>query len=224
MAQGLLMELEDVNCWTPAEAIGHRGPHRLQDLLSRAVWDQERALERTAAWAVEVLDDGDGVPIAEETGDEKSSTDAVGAGPQYSGALGGVGMCQVAVHPTFATGRGPMVTGRALYLPRDCAGDEERRELAGAPEEVCLATKPELAAALLTRAVAGGIRAAFFAADEVYGTRHLRRTCRTFELGYAVAVRSQPHGETLGRADERTRRSASPPRKPIASDPHRMSD
>ncbi|MEV7959524.1 transposase [Streptomyces sp. NPDC058316] len=133
-------------------------------------------------------------------------------------------MCQVAVHLTFATDRGHMVTGRAPYLPRDCAGDEERRELAGAPEEVCLATKPELAAALLTRAVAGGIRAAFLAADEVYGTRHLRRTCRTVEFGYAVAVRSQPHGETLGCADERTRRSAGPPRKPIASDPHRMSD
>ncbi|MFD4761037.1 transposase [Streptomyces sp. NPDC058439] len=113
IGQGLLMESEDVNCWTPAGAIGHRGPHRLQDLLSRAVRDQERVLERTATWAVQVLDDGEGVPIAEETGDEKSSTDAVGAGPQYSGALGGVGVCQVAVHLTFATDRGHMVTGRA---------------------------------------------------------------------------------------------------------------
>ncbi|MFF2959210.1 transposase [Streptomyces sp. NPDC057963] len=60
-------------------------------------------------------------------GDEKSSTDAVGAGPQYSGALGGVGVCQVAVHLTFATDRGHMVTGRALYLPTDGAGDGERR-------------------------------------------------------------------------------------------------
>lgn len=36
MAEGLLMELEDVNCWTLAEALGHSGPHRLQHLLSRA--------------------------------------------------------------------------------------------------------------------------------------------------------------------------------------------
>jgi hypothetical protein len=34
------MELEDHNCWTIAEAAGHRGPHRLQHLLSRAVWDE----------------------------------------------------------------------------------------------------------------------------------------------------------------------------------------
>jgi hypothetical protein len=29
MVSGLLMELEDHNCWTIAEAAGHRGPHRL---------------------------------------------------------------------------------------------------------------------------------------------------------------------------------------------------
>ena len=27
MVSGLLMELEDHNCWTIAEAAGHRGPH-----------------------------------------------------------------------------------------------------------------------------------------------------------------------------------------------------
>jgi hypothetical protein len=34
IAAGLLMELEDYNCWSIAEAAGHRGPHRLQHLLS----------------------------------------------------------------------------------------------------------------------------------------------------------------------------------------------
>jgi hypothetical protein len=41
----------------------------------------------------------------DETGDAKSSTDAVGAAQQYSGALGGVGLCQVAVHLSLATQR-----------------------------------------------------------------------------------------------------------------------
>jgi hypothetical protein len=39
MVSGLLMELDDHNCWTFAEAVGHRRPHRLQHLLSRAVGD-----------------------------------------------------------------------------------------------------------------------------------------------------------------------------------------
>jgi hypothetical protein len=43
MAAGLLMELEDCNCWSIAEAAGHSGPHRLQHLLSRAVWGRTAA-------------------------------------------------------------------------------------------------------------------------------------------------------------------------------------
>jgi SRSO17 transposase len=190
MTEGLLMELEDVNCWTLAEAIGHPGPHRLQHLLSRASWDDRAVMDETAAWVVGHLDDGDGVLIADETGDEKSSADAVGAGQQYSGSLGGVGLCQVAVHLTFASSRGHAVIDRSLYLRKDWAADEERRELTGVPDEVVFATKPALAAAMLIRAHAAGFRASFFTADEVYGSRALRRTCRSLGIGYAVAVRS----------------------------------
>ena len=52
MAAGLLMELEDRNCWSIVEAAGHLGPHRLQHLLSRAVWDGQQVLDMAAAWAV----------------------------------------------------------------------------------------------------------------------------------------------------------------------------
>jgi hypothetical protein len=45
MVSGLLTELEDHNCQQAAEAAGHRGPHRLQHLLSRAVWDDQRVLD-----------------------------------------------------------------------------------------------------------------------------------------------------------------------------------
>ena len=76
MAVGLLMELEDHNCWTIAEAAGHRGPHRLQHLLSRAVWDEQQMLDIAAGWAAGHLDDGDAVLIVDETADEKSSADA----------------------------------------------------------------------------------------------------------------------------------------------------
>jgi SRSO17 transposase len=190
MTEGLLMELEDANCWTLAEALGHSGPHRLQHLLSRACWDEQAVLDTTAAWAVAQLDDGDGVLIADETGDAKSSTDAVGAAHQYSGSLGGVGLCQVAVHLTFASHRGHTIIDRALYLGKDWAADEERRELVGVPEELGFATKIAITEAMLAKAVASGVRASFFAGDEVYGARSLRRTCRTLGLGYAVAVRS----------------------------------
>ena len=136
MVQGLLMELEDHNCWSIAEAAGHRGPHRLQHLLSRAVWDEQQVLDTAAAWAVSHLGDQDAVLIVDETADEKSSADAVGAARQYSGTVGGIAWCQVAVTLTVATSRGHALIGRALYLPGACAADEEHRELAGVPEEV----------------------------------------------------------------------------------------
>ena len=191
------MELEDYNCWSIAEAVGHRGPHRLQHLLSRAVWDDRQVLNAAAAWAVTRLDDGDALLVVDETADEKSSADAVGAARQYCGTVGGIALCQVAVTLTFATCRGHALIVRALYLPGACAADEEHRELAGVPEEVVFATKPELAGALLQRVHQRGVRAGFVTGDEVYGGCDLRRAIRALGMGYVLAVRAN-HGFTLG--------------------------
>ncbi|NKZ09094.1 IS701 family transposase [Actinomadura latina] len=202
---GLLMELDDHNCWTLGEALGHTGPHRLQHLLSRAKWDERQVLDQTALWAAGHLTGpdgcgdvgGDAVFIVDETGDAKSSTDCVGAARQYSGSLGGVALCQVTVNLTLATPRGHTIIDRRLYLPRDWAADEERRELAGVPEQVEFATKPQLAAAMLTHACDRRIGAAFVAGDEVYGGRDLRRTVRGLGMGYVMAVKHD-HTVTLG--------------------------
>jgi SRSO17 transposase len=110
-------------------------------------------------------------PGINETADEKSSADAAGAARQYSGTVGGIALCQVAVTLTYATRCGHALIGRALYLPEGCAADDEHRELAGIPEEVMFATKPQLAGALIDRAQSLGIRAAFVTGDEVYGGR-----------------------------------------------------
>ena len=59
------------------------------------------------------------------------------------------------------------------------------------------ATKPQLAGALLDRAHAAGIRAAFVAGDEVYGGRELRRSIRQRGMGYVLAVRAN-HTVTVG--------------------------
>jgi SRSO17 transposase len=198
MLDGLLMELEDRNCWTIAQAIGHRAPYRLHHFLSRAVWDQELVLGIAASWAAARLDDGhgDGVLIIDETGDGKSSADAVGAARQYSGSVGGVALCQVMVTLTYATSLGHTLLGRPLYLPDARAADEEHRELAGIPDEVMLETKPQLAGSLLGHACELGIEAAMVAGDEVYGGRDLRRLIRGLGLGYVLAVRSN-HTVTL---------------------------
>jgi DDE superfamily endonuclease len=167
LVTGLLMELPTATCWTVGEAVGHAGPHRLQHLLYRAVWDGEAVLAAVARWAAGYLS-GPAVLAVDETGDAKSSNDAAGAAQQYSGALGGVGLCQVAVHLSLATPAGHAVIGRRLYPGADWAGDDERRTLAGVPDDLAFATKPDLAITLLRQAVAAGVRA----------VRHRRRGLR----------------------------------------------
>ena len=194
MVRGLLTELEDRNCWTLAEAAGHPGPYRMQHLLSRARVDDQRVLDSAADWAAGRLSAGQGeddaVLIVDETADAKSSADCAGAAHQYSGTLGGIALCQVAVTLTYAAPAGHALIGRALYLPEDWAADEERRELAGVPDEIMFATKPELAGRLLQHAHDRGIRAGFVAGDEVYGGLGLRRSIRERGTGYVLAVRS----------------------------------
>ena len=196
MVNGLLSELDDYNCWTLAEAAGQASPCPMQHLLSRARCDDRAILDATAGWAVEQLNgecdgnSGEAILIVDETSDVKSSADCAGAARQYCGATSGVALCQVAVTLTYAVPAGHALIGRALYLPADWAADEERRELAGVPDEVMFATKPELAGQLLKQAHDRGVRAAFTAGDEVYGGLDLRRRIRELGTGYVMAVRS----------------------------------
>jgi SRSO17 transposase len=129
------------------------------------------------------------VLVADETAGEKSSAACAGAARQYSGTVGGIAMCQVAVTLTCASPAGHALIGRALYLPADWAAGEERRELAGVPGEVMSATKPQLAGHLLQHAHDRGIRAGSAAGDEVYGGLDLRKSIRERGTGYVLAVR-----------------------------------
>lgn len=194
MVNGLLSELDDHNCWTLAEAAGHATPYRMQHLLSRARVDDRQLLDASADWSAAHVtagqDEDDVVLIVDETADEKSSSDCAGAARQYSGTVGGIAMCQVAVTLTCASPAGHALIGRALYLPADWAADDERRELAGVPDEIMFSTKPQLAGDLLQHAADRGIRAGFTVGDEVYGGLDLRKSIRERGTGYVMAVRS----------------------------------
>lgn len=157
------------------------------------------AIRRTAAaWTVEQLGSREVMLVVDETGDEKSSTDAVGAARQYSGALGGIGLCQVAVHLSFVSADGHALIDRRLYLGADWAADDERRTLAGVPDETVFATKSQLAGDMLETARSSGVRTAWVAADEVYGGRELRARIRSLGYGYAIAVPVGHHVTTPG--------------------------
>jgi SRSO17 transposase len=132
-----------------------------------------------------------GVLVVDETGFLKKGTTSCGVARQYSGTAGRIENCQVGVFLGYATPKGRALIDRALYLPKEWAGDDDRRAEAGVPGPVEFATKILLARRMVERAVAAGVPARWVAADAVYGSDyHFRLTAENLGLGYVAGVRA----------------------------------
>src|SRR4051812_13634750 len=154
--RGLLAPLERKNGWQLAEAAGDISPAAMQDFLTRTRWDADAVRDDLQDYVVEHLGDEKAVLVLDETGFVKKGTHSVGVKRQYSGTAGRIENCQVAVFLGYASRQGRALIDRALYLPEEWTADEERRRVAGVPEDVAFATKPKLGRALLEHAVAAG--------------------------------------------------------------------
>ena len=161
-------------------------PPQVQHLLGR----KPRCATILRDYVVDAFGDPDAILVLDETGDVKKGVHSVGVQRQYSGTAGRVENAQVAVYLTYAAPRGHALIDRALYLPRSWAEDPHRCDGAGIPSDKrCFATKPALARALIARAVAAEIPAAWVAGDEVYGADPaLRVAIRSHGLGYVLGV------------------------------------
>jgi len=91
---------------------------------------------------------------------------------------------------TYAAPRGHALIDRGLYLPKSWADHTDRCAAAGIPDSSAVfATKPTLATAMISRAVAAGTSAAWVAGDEVYGADPtLRAELEARGVGYVLAV------------------------------------
>ena len=89
---------------------------------------------------------------------------------QYTGTAGRIENAQVAVYLAYAAPAGHTLIDRRLYLPKAWCEDRERRAPAGVPDDIEFATKPDLAAQMITAALDAGMPARRVAGDEVYGT------------------------------------------------------
>jgi SRSO17 transposase len=185
---GLLAPVERKNGWQLAEYLGESGPQGVQRLLNAADWDAEAVRDDLRALVVESLGAPDGVLVLDETGFLKKGTKSVGVARQYSGTAGRRENQQIGVFLLYASTEGAAFIDRALYLPEGWAGDAARRTAAGVPEAVAFATKGELAAAMLARAFAAGVPAAWVVGDTVYGHDELRRWLEEQGRSYVLAV------------------------------------
>jgi SRSO17 transposase len=189
--RGLLSQTERKNGWQLAEHLGDPTPDGVQHLLARADWDADVVRDDLIQYASEHLGHPDGVLVVDETGFLKKGVKSCGVARQYSGAAGRIENCQVGVFLGYTTRHGRALLDRALYLPKDWAGDADRRAAAGVPAAVAFATKIVLARRMIERAVAAGVPARWVTADAVYGSDyHFRLTVETLRLGYVVGVRA----------------------------------
>ena len=189
--RGLLSDAERKNGWQLAEKAGDAAPYGVQHLLGRADWDADRARDDLIAYAHGHLADPRGVLIVDETGFLKKGTKSAGVQRQYSGTAGRIENCQIGVFLAFAGRNGHALLDRELYLPKEWAGDADRRAAARIPEDVAFATKPQLAERMLNRAWKAGVKAAWVTGDAVYGNDvRFRRALETNGQPYVLAVKS----------------------------------
>ena len=199
---GLLAPVERKNGWQLAEAAGDTTPDRMQRLLNKARWNADEVRDDLRAYVVENLGRPDGVLIVDETGFVKKGVRSAGVQRQYSGTAGRVENCQLGVFLAYASSAGRALIDRELYLPKSWIGDQQRCADAGVPADTPFATKPQLAQAMLSRALDAGMPARWVTADEAYGQdSKFRAFCDQRRIGYVVAVPRSQVVAGAGRVD-----------------------
>ncbi|MEU7005056.1 IS701 family transposase [Nonomuraea sp. NPDC046570] len=189
LVRGLLADVPRKNSWQLADHVGHPTANPIEWLLSRAKWDADVLRDDVRAYVVEHLGSADGVLIADDTQAIKKGDKSVGVARQYCGLTGQVENCQVMPMLIYASAAGHAFINRRLYLPEDWAGDAQRRKVAGVPEQVVFATKPQQVIDMLEEERRAGTPFGYLAADCGYGRDPgLRAYCHTYRIAYVMAV------------------------------------
>ncbi len=187
---GLLGDERRKTGWMRAEAAGDPGPWRQQALLGRDRWEADALCDLVREYVIEHLADDDAVLVIDETGFLKQGKASCGVARQYTGSAGKITNCQIGVFASYVSRHGHAFIDRALYLPKSWTNDPARLKVTHVPAEIEFATKPQLAAGMIARAIAARMPFAWVAADTVYGVGDVERDLRRVGKGYVLGVSS----------------------------------
>jgi SRSO17 transposase len=159
--------------------------------VGQSDWSDEAMLDRVFAWVEPLM--ARAAPawfwIVDDTGNPKKGKHSVGVARQYCGQVGKQDNCQVAVSLSLATEAASVPIAWRLYLPQQWCDDARRRQVAGVPESVTFATKPELALHHIWAAKTAAVPVGVVLADAAYGNEcAFREALEAMELRYAVGV------------------------------------
>src|ERR1700738_708046 len=189
LLEGLIGGAERKNGWQLAEYAGDPAPWRMQALLGRTIWDQEKARDICRDYVMEHLGDPSGVLVLDETGFLKKGSHSAGVARQYSGTAGRIENCQIGVFLGYASLKGHALIDRRLYLPNNWIEDAGRRKATGVPGDVQFATKPKIGITMVAAALDAGVPCAWVLGDAVYGSdKTLPVMLESHDKPYVVSI------------------------------------
>src|ERR1700758_5356682 len=214
--QGLLLDGERKSIEPLAARVPGGNVQALQQFVGQSPWTWEPVRRLLAQHLEEELLPAAGW-IIDDTGLAKQGKESVGVARQYSGTLGKVGNCQVAVGVHLATEAESMPLDWALYLPQSWTEDAERCRKAGIPDSTPFRTKSELALELIDHLLDWGLSRQPVLADAGYGNNtEFRQGLVDRQLHYVVGVESNTAEweKPTQRVQPRLRAGRGRPRRP----------
>jgi SRSO17 transposase len=190
-----LAQAEDCTFESMAAVVEGGCAQQFQHFISNSPWDHAPVVAQISRDADRLLGGKpDSCLIVDESSFPKQGDHSVGVARQWTGRLGKVDNCQVAVFGVLTDGQRHTPVDMRLYLPKRWIDDPARCEKAGVPETArVLTSKSEHALDIVRMARARGMRFGWVGVDAGYGKEpaFLRALADTNEVFMADVHRDQ---------------------------------
>lgn len=151
----------------PIAIAAERERKPVQNFVGAGKWNDEAVMAELRRHASEEIGEIDGIFIIDGSAFPKKGTASCGVDRQWCGRLGKIDNCQVGVFLNYATEHGYAPLDRQLYLTKEWAADEERREKCHVPETIVFQEKWRIGLDLLQRS--SDVPHAWVTADDEFG-------------------------------------------------------
>lgn len=186
--RGLLLDGERKSVEAMALRMNDGNVQAMQQFIGQSPWDYMPVRKQLAEKMVSIISPSVAW-IIDDTGFPKQGKHSVGVARQYSGTLGKVGNCQIAVSLNYATDSYSFPLDFSLYLTEEWINDQTRRSKSGIPYEQKFQKKWELAINMIDRTLNWNIPQGVIVADSGYGKiTDFRKQLENRGLRYVVGV------------------------------------
>jgi SRSO17 transposase len=167
--------------------------HQIQHFISESPWNARTVMDSVAEDTNKLFSDFEEVYLLfDESAHTKKGAKSVGVARQYSGQLGKVDNCQVAVYGALSADKYCSLIDGRLYLPQEWTSDKSRCKSAGIPTtEIKYKTKLELALEMIAYQKQKGTRFHWIGGDGLYGhDSKFRSSIDSMDLLYMLDIHS----------------------------------